>query len=156
VRIIYSPVYFPTLYGYGYGYRSGYLGRGYWYSPFAYSYRPGYGYGYGYAGYYGYAHRYGYPAYGSTGGYYDDDQDAVDHQPSGAIRFRVNPSHARIYVDGALAGTVDDFNGLTDHLSLTPGTHTYELRAEGYRTYSGVLTVVLGQTRTERVNLQRQ
>ena len=68
----------------------------------------------------------------------------------------MSPSHARVYVDGALAGTVDDFNGLTDNLRLTPGTHTYELRADGYRTHSGVLHVVLGQTRTERVNLQRQ
>ncbi len=157
VRIIYNPVYFPVSYGYGYspwGYRNSYFGHGYWYSPFGYSYRPGYGHGY--YGYYGHGHHYGYPVYGSTALYYrDDDQDEAPEGPTGSIRFRVNPSHARIYVDGALAGTVGDFNGFNDHLRLTPGTHNYELRAEGYETHTGVLKVVEGQTRTERVNLRR-
>jgi hypothetical protein len=159
VRIVYSPVFYPTAYGYGYGpwgYRGSYFRHGYWYSPFGYSYRPGYGYGYGYSGYYGHRHHYGYPMYGSSGGYYSDDQDAPVRQPVGSIRFRVNPNHARIYVDGALVGTVDDFDGLNDHLQLSPGPHVYELRADGYRTHAGTLTVVLGQTRTERVTLQRQ
>jgi hypothetical protein len=153
-------VYYPTSYAYGYGpwgYRGSYFGHSYWYSPFAYSYRPGYGYGYGYSGYYDYRHHYGYPAYGSAGGYYADQQDSGDvRQPAGSIRFRVSPNHARVYIDGALAGTVDDFDGLSGHLRLSPGSHTYELRAEGYRTHVGVLTVVTGQTRTERVNLQKQ
>jgi hypothetical protein len=30
------------------------------------------------------------------------------------------------------------------------------LRADGYQPYTGTLTVVAGQTRTERVELQRQ
>jgi hypothetical protein len=50
---------------------------------------------------------------------------------------------------------VDDFDGLTNHLRLPAGSHTYELRAEGYRTHTGTLSVVAGQTRTERVSLGR-
>jgi hypothetical protein len=67
----------------------------------------------------------------------------------------VDPKHAAIYIDGALAGVVDDFDGLTNHLRLPAGSHTYELRAEGYRTHTGTLSVVAGQTRTERVSLGR-
>jgi hypothetical protein len=154
IRVIYSPVYLSSVFGYGpWGYsRYGY-GYGYgphWGSPFSYGYYPGYGYShyyYGYPGYYG---------SGYADGGYDDEQGMAEAQgPSGSVRFRVSPSHAQIYIDGALAGTVDDFDGLSNHLRLSAGAHAYELRADGYRSHVGVLTVVAGQTRTERVNLER-
>ena len=162
VRIL-SPVYIPTYrYGYGYGYPYGYgpwgygFGLGFSYAPFAYGYRPGYGYGYGYRPHYGYPIYYG-PGYsGSAGEYREDEPEDAAEVPTGSIRFRANPAHARIYINGALAGLVEDYNGLSDHLQLKPGPYTYELRADGYRTHSGALTVVEGQTRTERVNLQKQ
>lgn len=150
VRVIYTTSHFPAFFGYsswgydpwGYGRYSG------WYSPYGYGYWPGY-YGFGYWApvYYG-----GY----AGGGYADDDGDAREpREATGSIRFRVEPKHAAIYVDGALAGIVDDFDGLTNHLRLPAGTHTYELRAEGYQSHTGTLTVVTGQTRTERVSLKR-
>lgn len=155
-QVIYRPVYLSSVFGYDpwsygrYGYGS------YWGSPFAFGYFPGYGssyyYGYGYPSYYGA----GYYGSGYAAGAYEDEQGAADAQlPSGAVRFRVSPTHARIYIDGALAGTVDDFDGLSNHLRLTAGSHAYELRADGYRSHVGVLTVVAGETRTERVNLER-
>jgi hypothetical protein len=151
VRIIWSPVHFPAFVGYGawgydpWGYRS--LRYGHWYSPYAYGYWPGYfGYGYGYWE----------PMYGYGGGdRYDDEPPQQPGEAVGSIRFRVDPKHAAIYIDGALAGVVDDFDGLTNHLRLPAGSHTYELRAEGYRTHTGTLSVVAGQTRTERVSLGR-
>jgi hypothetical protein len=159
IRVIWDPVYFPTAVGYGpwgydpwgFGYRSQFGIRSYWHSPYSYGYWPGYGYNYGYWA----------PIYGSgyAGGTYDasDEREAENAgQPMGSIRFRASPKHAAIYIDGALAGTVDDFDGLTGHLRLTAGPHAYELRADGYQPYTGTLTVVAGQTRTERVELQRQ
>ena len=150
IRVIWTTSHFPAFVGYspwGYdpwGYRR--FSR-YGYSPYAYGYWPGY---------YGFA--YGAPMYGGgyAGGYdYEEGADREPQQAAGSIRFRVEPTHAAIYVDGALAGIVDTFDGLTNHLRLPAGTHAYELRAEGYRPYLGTLTVVAGQTRTERVTLER-
>ena len=42
-----------------------------------------------------------------------------------------------MYIDGALAGVVDEFDGLKDHLEMEGGKHTMELRAEGYTTACG-------------------
>ena len=52
------------------------------------------------------------------------------------IRLKANVKEAKVYVDGALYGTVDEFDGLGDHLELDGGRHTLELRADGYETYS--------------------
>ena len=88
---------------------------------------PGYGYGFypwgfgglGFAGaYYG-----GYydPWYGAgpsypIGGYSSSDQ--------GAIRLKVKPREAQVYVDGYYAGNVDDFDGVFQRLHLGTGRTT--------------------------------
>ena len=74
---------------------------------------------------------------------------------TGSIRFKVNPSIAKIYVDGTLMGVVDDFDGLGDHLTLDAGSHALELRADGYETYTGTIRVEIGKTLTERINLKK-
>ncbi len=140
-----------------------------------YSYGLGYSYGYypysyGYVGYnpwsYGYrwhdpflfdpfAYGYGVPYYwGSSSSSRNDDRD--QQEPTGSIRLRVNPDQARVYIDGALAGTAGEFGGLSNHLVLPAGVHELELRADGYQTYTGQIDVRDGRTRTERVNLKRQ
>lgn len=159
VRISWAPVYYPTLLTFGgWGYSSSY-GRG----GFGSSYGRG-GYGYNPYGNNPYSYRngypFGYPMYWSSP-YADDSYDEGNTGDNrsvavGSIRFRVNPSNARIYIDGALVGTVKQFEGLTGHLRLGEGSHAYELRADGYVPHTGVLTVMMGQTRTERVNLKRQ
>jgi hypothetical protein len=144
-------------YGYSYGYAPGYYGhvvydpwiyggssiwtwnRYAWHDPFLYD--P-----YGYAGYP--------PYYWSTDIYRDDD-DAQD-VPSGSLRLRVDPSHARVYVDGALAGVASEFGGLSNHLVLPAGVHEVEFRAEGYATFSAQVDVRAGRTRTERIKLEKQ
>jgi hypothetical protein len=74
--------------------------------------------------------------------------------PTGSVRFRANPSSARVYVDGALAGTVDDFDGLGNHLRLEAGRHFVELRADGYEPYSTEILVPNGRTLTTRATLK--
>lgn len=144
-RIIYYP--FVGPWGRWYPWYSsgfGWGGFGYmWYDPF---YTPYY-----------YRHPYGYP----YNLYYRSPAPSVyygeeDEELVGSIRFRVEPKDALVYVNGALVGTVDDFNGLKDHLQLPAGVHQVEIRAEGYETYVAELTVEAGKTLTERFSLKKR
>lgn len=100
----YGNFYFPGYY-YGSGFGFGY-------------YNPFWGYwGYGYPGY-GYPVPYVVPAGVVTGG----------------LRLEVQPDTAQVYVDGAYAGIVDDFNGHFHHLDMTPGPHRIDVTAQGYQT----------------------
>lgn len=88
----------------------GYYGP-YYYSPWFYSgfwLYPGYPYGYPY---------YGYP-YGPA---------------SSSVRVEVQPKTAEVYVDGHLAGIVDQFDGFFQSLPVEPGGHDIAVYLEGYR-----------------------
>jgi len=74
---------------------------------------------------------------------------------TGSIRLRVNPATAKVYVDGTLVGTVDEFNGLVHHLELAAGPHQLELRADGYETLTTDISVRAGKTTTERLSLKK-
>jgi hypothetical protein len=140
-NIIVWPSWYYPYYGAYFGYSSyPYYG---WYDPFLFD--P---FGYGYYG----AVPYYYPPSVS----YSTDYEARERTSTGAIRFKVNPKDAKIYIDGALAGTVDEFDGLSDHLELASGAHQLELRADGYTSYTGTLDVKEGQTRTTRISLDKQ
>lgn len=51
----------------------------------------------------------------------------------------VEPEHARVYLNGELIGTADDFDGFPDYLYLERGRYTLEFRVSGYQ--SGTLEV---------------
>ena len=70
---------------------------------------------------------------GGGGGEYSEPRE---RKTTGRIRLKANVKEAKVYVDGALYGTVDEFDGLSDHLELDGGRHTLELRADGYETYT--------------------
>ena len=100
-----------------------------------YPYYPGWGWGsywwpYGsyYDGWYGGGY-WGYP-YGGWGANY-----SYAHHDVGSVRILVNPSEARVYVDGYYAGTVDDFDGLFQRLNVAPGRHEISLKLEGHKTH---------------------
>jgi hypothetical protein len=82
-----------------------------------------------------------------------DDEDV--EEPTGSLRLRVSPADAKVYVDGALVGTVDDFNGLGHHLKLTLGTHVVEIRADGYETFVPEFSVNEGKVTTIRGSLKK-
>jgi hypothetical protein len=109
-----------------------------WYDPFWYSpWYPGFG-------------------YGVT--YWPSDRVDVDEDrgvETGSVRLRVNPEHARVYVDGALVGVAGEFGGLTNHLKLPPGRYQFELRADGYEPATVEVVVESGRVRTTRVKLNR-
>ena len=88
---------------------------GYYYHP--YFYDPWFGpWGPWYPGPYGYGY---YPAFVG---------------PEADLRVMVKPNNAEVYVDGYLAGIVDEFDGFFQRLHVTPGQHEITLYLQGYRT----------------------
>ena len=160
-RLTYRGFYSPWYY-------SGFSHFGY-YDPYRYGssrwarYPYGYGFGLGYGPYgyvpYGpfydpYFSSYGGMYYGGSNAGRDDERD--EDRAMGAIRLRANPREAKVYVDGALVGIVDDFDGFRNHLELEVGLHQLELRADGYDSYTTEISVQYGKTITERANLNKR
>jgi hypothetical protein len=114
---------------------------------------PGWGGGAYYPGYWGAWWPYGsYGWYGSYYGYpwgWGGGSGTVYHyvqREGGSLRVLVNPSEARVYVDGYYAGTVDDFDGLFQRLRVSPGRHEITLRLEGHKTHRMRVYVAPGST----------
>lgn len=122
---------------YGYGYRSFGFGPSYvwpysFYRPYYY-YRP-----YDYPSFYYYRPHYvPYVWFSSGPVLYDEPYPGVSgyDYDRGALRLKVSPKQAEVYVDGYYAGIVDDYDGLFQKLYVHPGEHEIEIRFEGYRPY---------------------
>jgi hypothetical protein len=104
--------YYPYYPYWGWGYYPGYWG----------SWWP-----YGAYGWYGYGYPWGWGGGGTV--YHHVESE------TGSVRVLVDPSEARVYVDGYYAGTVDDFDGLFQRLHVSPGRHEIALKLEGYTTH---------------------
>jgi hypothetical protein len=161
-----------------------YIANGYPFSPWGRWfpwYSSGYGYGYGYVTMdpwrYGTAYwvfgqnglwwydPYSYGGYGSDYGYYNPTGYTTSLQSwspqsptgeTGSLRLRVSPSSAKVYVDGALKGSVDEFDGLSHHLDVATGEHHLEIKADGYETYTTDIVVENGKTFTVRASLKKK
>jgi hypothetical protein len=133
----YYNYYDPWFSGFG-SWRWGGVGYRSWHDPFLYG-----------GGYYGGPYYWG----GGGGVSGRDDADRAS-TPTGSLRLRANPKTAKVYVDGALAGIVDEFDGLTNHLRLPAGQHQIELRAEGFASQTIEVVIEDGKTRTERISLR--
>ena len=59
----------------------------------------------------------------------------ADESPLGFLQLRVTPRTADVVVDGALAGTVDDFGGRSARM-LPAGPHRVDISAPGFETLS--------------------
>jgi hypothetical protein len=57
-----------------------------------------------------------------------------DPYETSAVRLKVKPSDARVFVDGGYVGTVDDFDGAFQQLDLKPGRHEISVKRAGYVT----------------------
>ena len=143
---VYPRSYYP--YGYG-GFGLGYF----YYDPYRWfpgAYGGVYGGGpYGYGGYYG----------GSYGGYYGGSYAGGGYgggygYDAGQLRLRVSPRHAEVYVDGYYAGTVDDYDGIAQALTLESGPYRIELVAPGYEPLEFNVRITPGQKVTYRGDLR--
>ena len=94
----------------------------------------------------GYGHRYGhgYRSYDGSSSYEPYRCDC------GSVRIELVPNElrqeAQVYVDGAHAGVVDDFDGIFQRLRLRPGQYEIEIRLAGYRTFRRQVLVSRGRT----------
>jgi hypothetical protein len=118
----------------GGGYYPGYPGYPCYGCGGGWGYYPGYGYWgsywWPYASYGWYGGYWGYPWGGGGATVYHSEGN-----PPGSVRVLVDPSEARVYVDGYYAGTVDDFDGLFQRLNVPTGRHEITLKLEGYKTH---------------------
>jgi hypothetical protein len=100
-----------------------------------YVFRPRFSIGFGiFAGYpvpYTYSYPYPIDVYG-----YGAPRAQVMITPGasayGGVALEITPYDADVFVDGEYAGHVEDFDGTTQPLTLTAGTHRIEVRAPGY------------------------
>ena len=162
-RPAYGYPYYPSRYGYGYypfyGYPYAYPFGGFGFSVgFGFGY-PGWslGVGFGYPGFYNpwYGFSYGpypaaYPYYPYAGGYgygYLDDRTS-------ALRIDGDRVDAEVYIDGYLAGRVDEFDGNLQRLYLRPGEHELTVYLDGYRTVHEQLYLNPRATKTLRFNME--
>ncbi len=128
----------------------------------------------GYYGGYGYYDPYGYGGYGSGGygagyggdyygGYYDpwyggyptNPQSAYTSNDEGALRLKIKPREAEVFVDGYFAGVVDDFDGMFQRLHVDSGPHRIEVRAQGYEPLTFEVRITPDHTTTYQGELKR-
>jgi hypothetical protein len=113
--------------------------RPYFYDPFWFD--PWYGYNFGYQYPWG---PYPYPPY-----------RVYRADPGASMRIEVKPKEAEVYVDGFYAGIVDDFNGVFQRLSVTPGEHDITLYLDGYRTVHQKVYVTPRKTVSLKYSMER-
>ena len=65
---------------------------------------------------------------------YDQQDPYQREQLTASARIQFEPNDAEVYVDGRLAGRVDDFDSFFQRLRVTPGNHQIAIWREGYRT----------------------
>jgi hypothetical protein len=121
------PGWFSGGLGFGYPYGGGYYG---WYDPW---YDPWYG---------------GYPGVG--GGY---SQSSFSDE--GALRLKIKPRDAEVYVDGYFVGIVDEFDGVFQRLNIESGVHRIEVRAPGYDTLVFEVRIVPDRKTTYQGEMHR-
>jgi hypothetical protein len=122
-----------------------------------YVFRPRLSIGFGiFAGYpvpYAYSYPYPVPVYG-----YAAPRGPVVIGPGsnayGGIALEITPGDAAVYVDGTYAGVVADFDGSTQPLTLTGGTHRIDIEARGFAPLTFDVGVQPGQVIPYRGDLQ--
>jgi len=72
----------------------------------------------------------------------------------GGVSLEISPSNAAVYVDGAYAGVVRDFDGRRQPLTLAGGRHHIEVDAPGFEPWAFDVDIVAGQVLPYRGDLQ--
>jgi hypothetical protein len=111
----------------------------------------GLGFGGFYGGFYGYYDPWAYggdygPAYGPT---------YAASSGEGDVRLKIKPREASVYVDGGLAGVVDDYDGVFQRLHLPAGPHHLEVTADGYEPLEFDIQIQRDHTITYEAELRK-
>jgi hypothetical protein len=72
----------------------------------------------------------------------------------GALKLKVTPKDAEVYVDGYFVGKVDQYNSAFQRLDLPVGVHRVELRAKGYNNVSFEVKIEPRDTQTYHGTMQ--
>jgi len=137
----------------------------YYYSPRYYSYRPYYFYR---PGYYA-AFAFGFGPYGRGYFYYDSFYNSYVFyprtvvayygdsgyygRPTGSLRLDIEPRDAQVYIDGAYAGLVDDFDGVFQSLRLETGQYHVEVVLPGFESMEFDVYIRPGEKTTYRADM---
>ena len=73
----------------------------------------------------------------------------------GAVRLKVRPSGAEVFVDGYYVGIVDEFDNPFQQLQLESGPHRIEVREDGYEPLTFEVRIVPGRTITYNGELKK-
>ena len=76
----------------------------------------------------------------------------VQAEPEGFLRLLVSPRNARVFVDGAYEGTVDDFGGSGER-AMPAGLHAVRVEADGFEPVQFDVRVPVNDTITLRRDL---
>jgi hypothetical protein len=74
---------------------------------------------------------------------------------TGGVQLDILPWSSEVYVDGTLAGHVNDFSGYYHHLELSAGPHVIQILMPGYEPLALDVVVMPGRTITHRAALAR-
>jgi PEGA domain len=108
--------------------------------------------GLGFGGYYGWPYdSWGYAPYGY--GPYQSYGYSSGYE--GALRLKVKPRDASVFVDGYFAGRVDEFDGIFQRLHLEAGPHRVEIREDGYEPLTVEVRIQPDRTVTYSGELKR-
>ena len=124
--------------GGGYGYRGGTRYAGWWGPSTVYMARPYYYDPFWVSGAFGWSPMFYAPwslmwAAGGYGPYPGWGYGSTTFN-TGGLRLKMKPREAQVFVDGFLAGSVDEFDGVFQSLRLAPGGHKIEVRMDGFET----------------------
>ena len=147
------PIYRGPGYGYGSRYYAYYPYYRYPYYPYyggvGFSFGFGFGFGYGYPYYYPYYMRLSLTIRILTRAWSSPLYRLRRH------RIDLPQKNAQVYTDGYLAGRVGDFNGSTERLLLTGGSHRIEIRGEGFAPLTVNVDIAPGRTIMYRADLRQ-
>jgi hypothetical protein len=139
---VYAPRYKGNYYSY--------YGRPYYYYPYAFGYGPhGRGYFYFDLFYNSYVfHPHTITRYDNYGTYYGNYG-----YPTGELRLEVRPREAQVFIDGAYAGTVDEFDGMFQSLRLEGGEYQVEIVSPGFEPLGFDVRITPGEKVTYKGDL---
>ena len=77
------------------------------------------------------------------------------YDSAASLRLDFVQRQAQVYVDGYLAGTVDDFDGYYQRLRVRPGTHEITVYQNGYRTQTTNMYLGVGSDQKVKQSLDQ-